>query len=70
MRAVLDANEIDAVIPDENFISIRPELAIGQGGIRVLVRKSQLDEATRIVQGEVGDPAAMDDQDGDLASPT
>lgn len=40
--AVLDAEGIDAFIPDANMACIRPELIGFMGGIRVLVRASDL----------------------------
>ncbi|HEU0301771.1 MAG TPA: DUF2007 domain-containing protein [Longimicrobium sp.] len=42
IAAVLDAQGIDAFIPDSHMASIRPELSSFIGGIRVLVPASQL----------------------------
>jgi Putative prokaryotic signal transducing protein len=42
IAAVLDAQGIDAFIPDEHMAAIRPELSGFIGGVRVLVPASQL----------------------------
>lgn len=55
IAAVLDAAGIDAFIPDAHFASVRPELSGYMGGIRVLVRASELElaqEALTVVQEE------------------
>ena len=42
IAAVLDAQGIDAFIPDAHMAAIRPELSSFIGGVRVLVPASQL----------------------------
>jgi Putative prokaryotic signal transducing protein len=43
--AVLEAEGIETFVPDSHMASIRPELSGGLGGIRVLVRESDLELA-------------------------
>ena len=43
--SVLEAEGIQAVIPDAYTLGVRPELANALGGVRVLVRASDLDRA-------------------------
>lgn len=50
--AVLDAEGIDAFIPDSHMASIRPELSGFLGGIRVLVRASELELAREALAEE------------------
>lgn len=53
--AVLNAQGIDAFIPDAHMASIRPELITYMGGVRVLVRASELElahEALAVVEDE------------------
>jgi hypothetical protein len=50
--AVLDAHEIDAFVPDSHMASIRPELIGFIGGIRVLVRASELELAREALADE------------------
>ncbi len=53
IAAVLDAQGIDAFIPDENMAAIRPELSGFIGGVRVLVPASQLALAEEALSEEV-----------------
>jgi hypothetical protein len=50
--AVLDAHEIDTFVPDSHMASIRPELIGAIGGIRVLVRESDLERAREVLAAE------------------
>jgi hypothetical protein len=50
--AVLDAQGIDAFIPDSHMASIRPELIGITSGIRVLVRASELELAREVLSAE------------------
>lgn len=50
--AVLEAQGIDAFIPDSHMASIRPELSGFLGGIRVLVRESDLELAQEALAEE------------------
>lgn len=47
--AVLDAEGIDAFVPDAHMAAIRPELIGFIGGIRVLVRASDLELANAVL---------------------
>ena len=51
--AELQAEGIDAFIPDAHLASIRPELIGFMGGIRVLVRASDLDLANEVLAADV-----------------
>ena len=50
--AVLEAEGIDTFIPDSHMASIRPELSGALGGIRVLVRQTDLELAHEILSAE------------------
>ena len=52
--SVLEAAGIDATIPDAYTLGVRPELANALGGVRVLVRASDLEQANQVL-------AAVDD---------
>ena len=51
--SVLDVEGIDAVIPDEYVLGVRPELGYALGGVRVLVRASDLDRANETLAAVV-----------------
>lgn len=55
IAAVLRAADIDAFIPDAHMASIRPELSGFIGGVRVLVRASELELANEILDAGVED---------------
>lgn len=55
IAAVLDAHDIDVFIPDVHITSVRPELAGFIGGIRVLVRESDLELAREVLEVEEED---------------
>ena len=50
--AVLEAEGIDVFVPDSHMASIRPELSGALGGIRVLVRESDLELAREVLATE------------------
>ncbi|HEY0017068.1 MAG TPA: DUF2007 domain-containing protein [Longimicrobium sp.] len=50
--AVLEAEGIDTFLPDSHVAGIRPELSGALGGIRVLVRESDLELAHEILSAE------------------
>ena len=50
--AVLEAEGIETFVPDSHMASIRPELAGALGGIRVLVRESDLELARETLAAE------------------
>lgn len=57
IAAVLQAQGIDAFIPDAHMASIRPELSGFIGGVRVLVRASELELAREALAA--GDDAEL-----------
>jgi hypothetical protein len=70
IAAVLDAHGIDAFVPDAHMASIRPELIGFIGGIRVLVRESELELAREALEEEAeealpGRGMLMGDEDWD-----
>jgi hypothetical protein len=66
--AVLEAEGIDTFVPDSHMAGIRPELSGALGGIRVLVRESDLELAREVLAVEEaedfpGGDMLMDDAD-------
>jgi hypothetical protein len=57
-KSVLDAAGIEALIPDEHTLSVQPLYANALGGVKVLVRSSDLERA-----GELLDTAATPPKD-------
>ena len=47
IKSVLDADGIHAEIPDEYIAGVQPALGAAIGGVRVLVRSSDLERAQR-----------------------
>lgn len=45
LRSVLEGSGIECFLPDEHTASIRPELSMLLGGVRILVRSSDLERA-------------------------
>jgi hypothetical protein len=60
--SVLEAEGIEATIPDAYTLGARPELANALGGVRVLVRASDLDRANEVLAAveETGPPESED----------
>ena len=56
LKSVLGAADIDARIPDEHTLSANPALGAGLGGVRLLVRSSDLARARDVLEaaGESG----------------
>ena len=52
-KSVLDAEGIDADIPDAYMAGVQPALGSAIGGIRVLVRSSELDRAQQTLAATV-----------------
>ena len=50
--AVLETEGIETFVPDSHMSSIRPELSGALGGVRVLVRESDLELAHEILAAE------------------
>jgi hypothetical protein len=65
--AVLETEGIETFVPDSHVASIRPELSGALGGIRVLVRESDLELAHEILSSEAetdhSDPGMLMDDD-------
>ena len=49
VKSVLDAEGIDTEIPDAYMAGVQPALGAGIGGIRVLVRSSDLERAEQVL---------------------
>jgi len=59
--SVLEGSGIEAFLPDAYTLGSRPELAAALGGVRVLVRASDLDRAREILAAAIPDVPAADD---------
>jgi hypothetical protein len=57
MRSVLEAEGIEAVIPDEFTVGVDPALGVPLGGIRVQVAKSDVERATAALRAVIDLPA-------------
>ena len=53
VKSVLDAEGIDADIPDAYMAGVQPALGAAIGGIRVMVRSSDLDRAEQALAAMV-----------------
>jgi hypothetical protein len=49
VKGKLEANDIDAVLDDENMVNVNPFLTNMLGGVKVLVPESELEEARRVL---------------------
>lgn len=57
IRSLLDAADIEAMIPDEYTLSANPFYALALGGVRVLVRSDDLNRAIEFLDASasIGD---------------
>jgi hypothetical protein len=58
--SVLAADGIEAVLPDAHTLGARPELAAALGGVRVLVRASDVERARDVLAAAIQDPTSED----------
>jgi hypothetical protein len=49
LRSVLEGSGIEALIADENFASLYPGVMITSGGVRLLVRATDLERAKDVL---------------------
>ena len=49
IRSVLEGSNIESFLPDEHMAGLRPELSLAIGGVRVMVRRSDLQRATEVL---------------------
>jgi GNAT superfamily N-acetyltransferase len=61
IASVLEVEGIVAVIPDAHTLGVRPELATALGGVRVLVRASDLERANDVLAAVVDADASRPD---------
>ena len=59
--SVLEGDGIEAFLPDAYTLGSRPELAAALGGVRVLVRASDLDRAREVLASAIPDLPASGD---------
>jgi len=65
-RSVLEGSGVECFLPDENIAGMRPELSLMIGGVRMLVRKSDLRRAEDVLASEgkgVTGPRRIDDDE-------
>jgi hypothetical protein len=63
--SVLDAEGIEALVPDAYTIGARPDLTAALGGIRVLVRASELERAREVLAAAITDLPRSDVENDD-----
>jgi hypothetical protein len=63
--SVLEAEGIEAFVPDAYTLGARPDLTPALGGIRVLVRASEIDRARKALAAAVTDPPSSDVDDNE-----
>ncbi len=66
LKSVLDAAGIDATIPDEHTLAINPGYVPMFGGVRLLVRHRDRQQADQVlnaadVSASTGEPSSMDE---------
>ena len=65
VKSILEAANIDVLIPDENLLGAVPHYGIALGGARVLVRSRDLEEARQILEAMKTEDAGVEDSDED-----
>ena len=65
LQSVLEAAGIDATIPNEHTLSVQPLYANLLGGVRVLVRRENLERAREVLAS--GSAAPADGESGGAA---
>ena len=61
--SVLEGDGIEAFLPDAYTLGSRPELATALGGVRVLVRASDLDRAREVLAAAIPETRGAQDDD-------
>jgi hypothetical protein len=56
IRSLLDSAGIEAMIPDEYTLGVHPFYALALGGVRVLVRASDLSRAVGLLDASTSNP--------------
>lgn len=59
LRSVLEAGDIEAFIPDEYMSPLHPAPVLAAGGVRLLVRAGDLEQARALLEADVSD--SLDD---------
>jgi hypothetical protein len=60
IASVLEAEGIEALIPDAHMLGVRPELAGALGGVRVLVRASDFERAEQALGAVIAETPDSD----------
>ena len=63
IASVLEAEGIEVFLPDAHTLGVRPELANALGGVRVLVRASDLERANETLAAAIPADAGGDDDE-------
>ena len=61
LGSVLASAGIEAFVPDAYTLGARPDLTAALGGIRVLVRASELERAREVLAAAIADSPGADD---------
>jgi hypothetical protein len=61
IRSFLGGAGIEAFIPDEYMLGVQPFYGLALGGVRVLVRASDLSQAAELLDARAGNPEAEED---------
>ena len=68
VKSLLDGSGVESIIPDEYFLSANPHYGLALGGARVMVRASDLEQASAILDAVEFSEAGSEDPDGDEAA--
>ena len=68
LRSVLEGSGIEARIADENFASLYPGVMVAAGGVRLLVRASDLERANEVLDGTTDTPGSASEPDSSFNS--
>ncbi len=60
--SVLESEGIEAFLPDAYTLGARPDLTPALGGVRVMVRASELERAREVLAAVITDLPASDDE--------
>ena len=65
LRSVLEASGVEVLIPDEHFLGSQPHYGLAIGGVRVMVRSSDLDQAHSILNAAEVPHVVVENSDRD-----